>query len=121
MWHYTYLQDPRRLVLDVLKSKLLEVLPHDIPYKMEPIIETWSTENGILKLLFSITSKVPRTTNLLLRSEPSNLEMIAKKTEQDLQNLFHCEVFIKININVTHKPSPTSREPIRAAEVYNLA
>ena len=121
MWHYTYLQDPRRLVLDVLKSKLLEVLPHDIPYKMEPIIETWSTENGILKLLFSITSKVPRTTNLLLRSEPSNLEMIAKKTEQDLQNLFHCEVFIKININVTHKPSPTSREPIKTAEVYNLA
>lgn len=88
---------------------------------MEPIIETWSTENGILKLLFTITSKVPRTTNLLLRSEPSNLEMIAKKTEQDLQNLFHCEVFIKINVNVTHKPSPTSREPLKTAEVYNLA
>ena len=88
---------------------------------MEPTIETWSTENGILRLLFSITSKVPRTTNLLLKDVPSKLEMIAKKTEQDLQNLFHCEVFIKINVNVTHKPSPTSREPIRPAEVYNLA
>lgn len=114
-------KDPRRLVIEVLKSKFLDVLPHDVPYKLNPVIETWSTENGILKLLVSVVSKVPRTTNLLLRSE-SNLQTIAKLTEQDLQNLFHCEVFVKITVNVTHKPSSTSRETYsNTTQVYNLA
>ena len=95
-----------------MKSKLLDVLPNDLPYRMEPVIETWSTENGILRLLISIESKVPRSTNLLLRNEPSKIQEIAKLTEQDLQNLFHCEVFVKVNVNVTHKPSSTSRDAI---------
>ena len=117
----SYFQDPRRLVVEVLKSKFLDVLPHDVPYKLNPVIETWSTENGILKLLVSVTSKVPRTTNLLLKSE-SNLQKIAKLTEQDLQNLFHCEVFVKITVNVTHKPPSTSRESYsKPTLAYNLA
>ena len=70
-----------------MKSKLLDVLPNDLPYRMEPVIETWSTENGIIRLLISIESKVPRSTNLLLRNEPSKIQEIAKLTEQDLQNL----------------------------------
>ena len=103
-----------------MKSKLLDVLPNDVPYKMEPIIETWSTENGILKLLFTITSRVPRTTNLLLKDQPPKIQEIAKLAEKDLQNLFHCEVFVKIHVDVTHKPSSTSRDAIKSTQVYNL-
>ena len=48
-------------------------------------------------------SKVPRTTNILLDDSAANLKKVAKLAEQDLQNLFHCEVFVLITVNVTHK------------------
>ena len=82
----------------------MDVLAHDVPYKIEPVIETWSVENGIFKLLASVTSTAPRTTNLLLDDKASHLQKVAKLAEQDLQNLFHCEVFILISVNVTHAP-----------------
>ena len=91
-------------MVNILKSKFLDVLAHDVPYKIEPIIETWSVENGILKLLASLTSKTPRTTNLLLDHKASNLQKVARLAEQDLQNLFHCEVFVLITVNVAHAP-----------------
>jgi GTPase Era involved in 16S rRNA processing len=90
------------------------VLPHDVPYNIEPVIETWSNDGGFLKLLASVTSNVPRTTNLLLNDNASNLSKVAKLAEQDLQNLFHCEVFVLITVNVTHKRTLAPRaEPLR--------
>ena len=50
--------------------------------------------------------------SLLSKLSTSKVQEIAKLTEQDLQNLFHCEVFVKVNVNVTHKPSSTSRDAI---------
>jgi GTP-binding protein Era len=73
-------KDPRRLVLETLKSKILEVLPNDVPYKMNPELETWQNENGMLKILASVDSEKPRTTNLLLNESAKNLRTIAKLT-----------------------------------------
>ena len=91
-------------MVNVLKSKFLDVLAFDVPYKIEPVIETWSVENGILKLLMSVTSKKPRTTDLLLSCKASNLQRVARLAERDLQNLFHCEVFLVITVNIAHGP-----------------
>ena len=92
---------------------MLDVLPRDVPYNIEPVIETWSIENGVLKLLASVTSNVPRTTNLFLNDNATNLKKVANLAEQDLQNLFHCEVFVLITVNVTHKRTLAPRaEPL---------
>ena len=96
------------------------MLPADVPYKIEPVIETWSIEDGFLKLLASVTSKVPRTTNLFLNDNASNLKKVAKLAEQDLQNLFHCEVFVLISVNVTHnRPLQKPILPERMGENTN--
>ena len=34
----------------IVKSKFLEVLPSDVPYKISPVIQTWSMDNGVLRL-----------------------------------------------------------------------
>ena len=81
---------------------MLNVLPNDVPYKIQPVIETWSADNGILRLLISITSNVPRVTSLLLSNHAMNLKQVAKLAEHDLQNLFQCEVFVWMHVNVTH-------------------
>ena len=106
-------KDPRELVINVLKSKFLDVLSFDVPYTIEPAIETWSVENGTLKLLLSVTSNKSRTTNLLLSNKASNLHKVAKLAERDLQNLFQCEVFVVITVNVTHAPKqPLFQQPV---------
>ena len=71
---------------------------------MNPVLETWQNENGMLKILASIDTEKPRTTNLLLNESAKNLRAIAKLTENDLQSLFQCEVFVLITVNVQHKP-----------------
>merc|ERR1712141_561723 len=67
------------------------------------VVETLQNEIGILKILASIDSKKPRTTNLLLDESAKKLRAIAKLTEIDLQSLFQCEVFVMITVNVQHK------------------
>lgn len=104
-------RDPQLLVVDVLKSKFLDVLAHDVPYKIVPVIQTWSIDpkSHILKLLISVDSDSPRTTHLLLYHRAANLSKVAKLAERDLQNLFGCEVFVTITVNVVHPPRKASR------------
>jgi len=43
-------QDPRETVRQIVKAKFLEVLPSEVPYKINPVIQTWSMDNGVLRL-----------------------------------------------------------------------
>lgn len=98
--------DPRQLVLRVVKSKLLEILPSDVPYAIEPVISSWLVKDGVLRLNVQINSNKPRTTRMLLYHKAANLSSIAKLAEYDLQNFFGREVFVMLSVNVTHKPKP---------------
>ena len=42
--------DPRDTVKKIVKAKFLDVIPSDIPYKINPVIQTWSMDNGVLRL-----------------------------------------------------------------------
>ena len=105
-------------MINIVKSKFLDVLPWDIPYKIEPEIQTWTVDNGTLRLLISVNSDEPRTTQLLLHSTLSNLQRIAKLAERDLQNLFHCEVFVLISVNVTHDQKPARFKPLQSVKHF---
>ena len=49
-------QDPRETVKQIVKAKFLEVLPSDVPYKISPVIQTWSMDNGVLRLGIQVCS-----------------------------------------------------------------
>jgi hypothetical protein len=51
-----FFKDPRETVKQIIKSKFLEVLPSDVPYKISPVIQTWSMDNGVLRLGITVTT-----------------------------------------------------------------
>lgn len=95
--------DPREIFLKTVKAKCMEVLPYDIPYKINPQIWYWNVENGILRLGAEIPSYNNRITRQLLKNRGKNLRAIAEQCEIDLQNFFHCEVFVNLDVTVRHK------------------
>ncbi len=101
--------DPRDLVTKVVKSKLLEVLPKEAPYLLQPEIASWKIENGVLRLNITINSSKPRLTGLLLYHGASNLKTVSQLTEHDLQNFFGREVFVLLSVNTTHAPVSTNK------------
>ena len=106
-------EDPRHLVLKICKSKFLDVLKYDIPYKLKPQIQSWQVENGVLRLLIQIDSHKPIVTHTLLYNKKGAVvAKIGRLIENDLQNLFHCEVFVLINVNVTHKLTTPPHESV---------
>uniref|UniRef100_A0A0K2TDZ2 GTPase Era, mitochondrial n=1 Tax=Lepeophtheirus salmonis TaxID=72036 RepID=A0A0K2TDZ2_LEPSM len=92
--------DTRRFVKDIIKSKLLDFLPYDIPYLLDPIIDFWKLENEVLRICATINSTHPRITSQILRKH--RLREIALSVEQDLQNFFETDVFLNINVQVLH-------------------
>jgi GTPase Era involved in 16S rRNA processing len=34
-------EDPRHTVKKIVKAKFLDVIPSDVPYKINPVIQTW--------------------------------------------------------------------------------
>jgi len=37
---------PQELALKILKSKMLEFLPHDVPYLLKPVLEFWEEDSS---------------------------------------------------------------------------
>ena len=114
-------EDPRDVFLRTIKAKLLEVLPHDVPYLLNPEIETWDTENGVLRLGVAVFSKQKRITRLLLSGKGDVLRQISVLAEQDLQNFFETEVCVHINVIIAHKTkSPTSPDSNTASHTLDV-
>merc|ERR1712142_1323537 len=115
-------EDPRALVLAICKSKFLDVYDRSLPYQVKPEIQTWQVENGVLRLFIMVHSDKPYETNQLLRNQNPRSSLFAVKQllEQDLQNLFKCEVFVTIQVNVKHKKGPVV-EPLTPLQdqLYN--
>jgi len=115
-------EDPRALVLAICKSKFLDVYDRSLPYQVKPEIQTWQVENGVLRLFIMVHSDKPYETNQLLRNQNprSSLFAVNQLLEQDLQNLFKCEVFVTIQVNVKHKKGPVV-EPLTPLQdqLYN--
>ncbi|TRY67736.1 hypothetical protein TCAL_09816 [Tigriopus californicus] len=95
--------NPKDIVIRTLKAKLLDVLPEEIPYALQPEIEFWNCDEGTLKVGILIKSKVERYVGVLLSNGGDYIKTFAKLAEQDLQNFFQTEVFVSVNVKLTGK------------------
>lgn len=95
--------NPKDIVIRTLKAKLLEVLPEEIPYALQPEIEFWNCDDGTLKVGILISSKIERYVSVLLSNGGDYIKTFAKLAEEDLQNFFQTEVFVSVNVKLTGK------------------
>ena len=59
-------EDPRETVRKIVKAKFLDILSTDIPYKINPMIQSWSMDNGVLRMVIQVCNKSPSLHNSAL-------------------------------------------------------
>ncbi|XP_065582375.1 GTPase Era, mitochondrial-like [Artemia franciscana] len=89
--------DPKEIVLQTVKEKLLDHLPMELPYVISPRIEFWDVSpSGLLSLVLSLRPKSKHWVKLIVGSGGARIKQISQEAEQDLRNTFRYDVRLKI-------------------------
>jgi len=86
--------DPRDTVVNIVKSKLLEHLDHDVPYALQPKLEHWEFDDNanVLRISVSVATKNHRESGSLIGHHGNTVRVIADEVEQALEDFFDCPV-----------------------------
>ncbi|KAK9881240.1 hypothetical protein WA026_015358 [Henosepilachna vigintioctopunctata] len=85
------------IIVNSVRSKLLDFLPQEIPYSLETKLELLETdENGRITTVVIVKCPSARVAKLIAGTYDGRLKQIVAKCQEDLQDAFRCFVRIKI-------------------------
>ena len=92
--------DPRDIVINIIKSKLLEHLPGPLPYKLQPVISIWEMEENWdrLNLVVTVDADNKHNARLILGYKGSKIKGICEDIQETLVNFFSHEVNFKLSV-----------------------
>ena len=92
--------DPRDIVINIIKSKLLEHLPGPLPYKLQPVISIWEMEENWdrLNLVVTVDADNKHSARLILGYKGSKIKGICEDIQETLVNFFSHEVNFKLSV-----------------------
>ncbi|XP_033099789.1 GTPase Era, mitochondrial-like [Anneissia japonica] len=89
---------PMEILEEAVREQLLECLPQEIPYNITQQNEFWDyDENGTLVINQRLVCFKKSHYNAVLRK----IRTIAKQSEQDIMNAFHCDVLLIIKVKLS--------------------
>ncbi|NWZ71010.1 ERAL1 GTPase, partial [Acrocephalus arundinaceus] len=94
-------QSPQEICNNIIREKVLEYLPLEVPYGVTQVTEIW--EEGECGELFIMQSLlVPRESHkrMLIGRGGKVISRIAQEAGQDLMNAFLCDVHLKLKVEV---------------------
>ncbi|XP_077044871.1 GTPase Era, mitochondrial isoform X2 [Agelaius phoeniceus] len=94
-------QSPQEICDNIIREKLLEYLPLEVPYGVTQVTDVWEEgECGELHIVQSLL--VPRESHkrMLIGRGGRVISRIAQEAGQDLMNAFLCEVRLKLKVKV---------------------
>ncbi|XP_039576486.1 GTPase Era, mitochondrial isoform X3 [Passer montanus] len=94
-------QSPREICDNIIREKVLEYLPLEVPYGVTQVTDVWEEgECGELVIVQSLL--VPRESHkrMLIGRGGKVISRIAREAGQDLMNTFLCEVRLKLQVQV---------------------
>lgn len=91
-------QDPRELVVNIIKSKLLDNLNREVPFKLKPVIEYWQYDADLktLNICVSIATKNSREAKQLIGIDGKVISMLSNQIEASLMDYFDTIVKLKL-------------------------
>ncbi|XP_044142756.1 GTPase Era, mitochondrial isoform X1 [Bufo gargarizans] len=92
-------QAPQEICNNIIREKLLEYLPQEIPYNITQVNEFWEEGSGG-ELVIKQTLLVPKENHVKLLIGPSGelISRIAKEAGCDLMNAFLCDVRLQLAV-----------------------
>ncbi|NWW82538.1 ERAL1 GTPase, partial [Climacteris rufus] len=94
-------QSPQEICDNIIREKVLEYLPLEVPYGVTQVTEIW--EEGECGELFIVQNLlVPRESHkrMLIGRGGKVISRIAQEAGQDLMNAFLCDVHLKLKVEV---------------------
>uniref|UniRef100_A0A8C9MWZ6 GTPase Era, mitochondrial n=1 Tax=Serinus canaria TaxID=9135 RepID=A0A8C9MWZ6_SERCA len=94
-------QSPQEICDNIIREKLLEYLPLEVPYGVTQVTDVWE-EGECGELLIVQSLLVPRESHkrMLIGRGGKVISRIAQEAGQDLMNAFLCEVRLKLKVEV---------------------
>ncbi|NXA97728.1 ERAL1 GTPase, partial [Melanocharis versteri] len=94
-------QSPQEICDNIIREKVLEYLPLEVPYGVTQVTEIWE-EGECGELLIMQSLLVPREAHkrMLIGRGGKVISRIAREAGQDLMNAFLCDVCLKLKVEV---------------------
>ncbi|NXA05333.1 ERAL1 GTPase, partial [Sapayoa aenigma] len=94
-------QSPQEVCDNIIREKVLEYLPLEVPYGVTQVTEIWE-EGECGELLIVQNLLVPRKSHMrmLIGRGGKVISKIAQEAGQDLMNAFLCDVHLKLRVEV---------------------
>ncbi|XP_074746161.1 GTPase Era, mitochondrial isoform X2 [Strix uralensis] len=94
-------QSPQEICNNIIREKILEYLPLEVPYGVIQVTEMWE-EGPSGELLIAQNLLVPRKSHMrmLIGRGGKVISRIAQEAGQDLMNVFLCDVRLKLKVEV---------------------
>ncbi|KAM7033325.1 GTPase Era, mitochondrial [Acridotheres tristis] len=94
-------QSPQEICDNIIREKILEYLPLEVPYGVTQVTEIWE-EGECGELLIVQSLLVPRESHkrMLIGRGGKVISRIAREAGQDLMNAFLCDVHLKLKVEV---------------------
>ncbi|PKU33420.1 gtpase mitochondrial [Limosa lapponica baueri] len=94
-------QSPQEICDNIIREKILEYLPLEVPYGVTQVTEMWE-EGPSGELLIVQNLLVPRKSHMmmLIGRRGKVISRIAQEAGQDLMNVFLCDVRLKLRVDM---------------------
>ncbi|RWS28809.1 GTPase Era-like protein [Leptotrombidium deliense] len=97
-------QSPKILATNIIREKLLDFCVHEVPYKVNIKIINWELDDlGTLWILVDLLCEKQRHMSLVLGPNGSIISQISRNCQQELSNIFECDVSLKIIVKCLQK------------------
>ncbi|XP_062887876.1 GTPase Era, mitochondrial isoform X1 [Mobula hypostoma] len=94
-------QSPQEICCNLIRERLLEYLPQEVPYNITQDTELWEEgPSGELRILQNLTVARKNHAKLLIGQGGSLIGKIARDVGQDLMNVFLCDVQLRLRVKV---------------------
>ncbi|XP_042735569.1 GTPase Era, mitochondrial isoform X2 [Lagopus leucura] len=94
-------QSPHEICDNIIREKILEYLPLEVPYGVTQVTELWEEgPSGELVIVQNLV--VPRKSHklMLIGRRGAVISRIAQEAGQDLMNIFLCDIHLKLKVEV---------------------
>ena len=118
-WNYPdnirFDDDPRNIVINIIKSKFLDHLPKNIPYELTPEIQMWEIDPdwNRLRILATVDAKNKLQLSKLLGHKGSNIKSISDDIQNTLIDFFSHEVHFVLSVIPKFSTAPNKQENAR--------
>lgn len=92
--------DPRNIVINIIKSKFLDHLPQAIPYQLNPEIQMWEIDENwsSLKIFATVDAKNKNQFQVLVGPGGKRIKAMSEDIQESLVNFFSHEVHFNLSV-----------------------